>query len=371
MAVFLVCFCIYKTEFGWFTLNDKKINELNEQAVTDASKFLFGKAIKEFGELNFIYTIKGDADSAALMTAKIGFQYDKDGDYLAGIPILKKAAFDEKISPEIRSEAIAFLVMAYSGDEKKEIMQAVFNDGNTMMKDVFGYGDMENLGDLRRATVNLLEKAKNIHECGYLDYLLAERKSYLLVGGIKSLYNEEVETKKEEILSLIKKGDELTEKEVNMGDFKRGGFNYDFLLSGQSQKLQAFAELAHIDRTYEKSATDVFNNLKTIRDKYYEHGYNAPSYLGTESFIRFYYASMLADFYGVAYKKEIEDIIAPTMVETGNQGIANRKIIWVFYENELTRPESERSFNYESIVKIASISPDFNRFIMNKGWSND
>lgn len=371
MSVFLFCFYIYKTEFDWLTLNDEKINGLNEQATTDASRFLFEKAIKEFKELNFIYMVKGDINLAARMMVKIGFQYNKSGDYLTGIPILKEVAFNEKLSPEIRSEAIARLIMAYSGNEKKEIMQAIFNDDNNIIKDALGRGDINNLEDLRRAAVKLLEKAKNIHEYGYLDYLLAARKSYLLVGKIKSLSNEEVEIKKEEILSLIKKGDELTEKETNMGDFKRGGFNHDFLLSGQSQKLQAFAELAYIDRAYEKSATDVFNNLKTIRDKYYKNGYNAPSYLGTESFIRFYYASMLAHFRGAVYRKEIEEVIAPTMVETGNWGITNRTVAWRFYENELAKPEGERGSNYRSIMEIASLVPDFNRFIIKKGWSND
>ncbi|TSA44964.1 hypothetical protein D4R52_03345 [bacterium] len=371
LAVSLVCFYIYKTELGWFTLDDKKIYEFNEQATTDASRFLFKKAIEELKELNFIYTVKGDINLAARMMIKIGFQYNKDGDYLTGIPILKKVAFNEKLSPEIRSEAIARLIMAYSGNEKKEIMQAIFNDNNNMIKDALGRGNMENLEDLRRAAVSLLEKAKNIYEYGYLDYLLAARKSYLLMGEIRSLSNGGIEMKKEEILFLIKRGDELTEKEINMSDFKRGGFNYDFLLSGQSQKLQAFAELAYIDRVYEKSATDVFSNLKTIRDKYYKNGYNAPSYLGTESFIRFYYASMLAHFHGAAYKKEIEGIIAPTMVETGNWGITNRKIIWRFYENELTKTERERGSNYKSITEIASISPDFNKFIIRKEWSND
>ena len=371
LSIFLFCFYIYKTEFGWFTLDDKKINELNEQATTDASRFLFGKAIKEFKELNFIYMVKGDGNLAARMMVKIGFQYNKNGDYLTGIPVLKKVAFDEKLSPEIRSEAIARIIMAYSGNEKKKIMQAIFNDDNNMIKDAFGHGDMENLEDLRRAAVNLLEKAKNIYEYSYLDYLLAARKSYLLVGEIGSLYSEEIETKKGEILSLIKRGDELIEKEIQSSDFKRGGFNYDFLLSGQSQKLQAFAELAYIDRAYEKSATDVFNNLETIRDKYYKNSYNAPSYLGTESFTRFYYASMLAHFHGAAYKKEIEEIIAPTMVETGNWGVTNRTVAWRFYENELAKPEGERGSNYRSIMEMASISPDFNRFITKKGWSND
>ncbi len=371
-VILLISFyALYKTEFSWFTLDDKKIDDLNERAVTDASRFLFTKAIKEFEELSFIYKIKGNADLAARMMIKVGFQYNKDGDYLKGLPIIKKVAFNEKLSPEIRSEAIARIIMAYSGNEKKEIMQAIFNDDNKMMKDAMGAGSFDNLQDLRRAAINLLGKANGIHEYGYLDYLIAARKSYLLMGEIKNLSAEEISARKEEIISYIKRGDELSGKEIGMSDFKRGEFNYDFLTSGQSQKLQAFAQLALIDRKYESSARDVFNGLKAIREKYYENAYDNPTYLGTEFFLRFYYAAMLAHFYGSADKGEIEAIIAPTMSETGSRGIAYRKIAWRFYENALSRPESERSSNYRSIVEIASILPDFNRFIISKGWSND
>ena len=59
------------------------------------------------------------------------------------------------------------------------------------------------------------------------------------------------------------------------------------------------------------------------------------------------------------------------MVETGNWGVTNRTVAWRFYENELAKPEGERGSNYRSIMEMASISPDFNRFITKKGWSND
>jgi hypothetical protein len=371
LAVVLICFYIYKTEFGWFTLNDIKIEKLNSQAITDASNFLFDKDIREFKELNFLYRIKGDTNLAARMMAIVGFQYDKEGDYLTGIPIIKKVAFNEKLSPEIRSEAITRLILAYSGNDKIEIMQAIFNDDNDMIKNAFGNGDMESVEDLQIAAVNLLERAKDIHEYSYVDYLLAARKSYLLVDEVKRLSGEEVKMKKEEILSLIQRGNELLPSEISAPDFKRGGFNHDFLLSGQSQKLQAFAELAQMDLIYEKSATAVYNGLETIGNTYYKNASTTPNYLGTESFIRFYYASMLAYFHGAADKKEIEEIIAPTMIETGNWGIANRTVTWRFYENELTNPEEEGGSNYTGIMEIASLASDFNWFIIEKGWLND
>jgi hypothetical protein len=204
-----------------------------------------------------------------------------------------------------------------------------------------------------------------------VDYLLAARKSYLLVDEVKRLSGEEVKMKKEEILSLIQRGNELLPSEISAPDFKRGGFNHDFFLSGQSQKLQAFAELAQMDLIYEKSATAVYNGLETIGNTYYKNASTTPNYLGTESFIRFYYASMLAYFHGAADKKEIEEIIAPTMIETGNWGIANRTVTWRFYENELTNPEEEGGSNYTGIMEIASLASDFNWFIIEKGWLND
>lgn len=369
-AVLLGVF-LYRTEFSWFTLDGNKIEKLNAQATTDASQFLFDKAIEEFKQLNFIYRIKGENDLAARMMIKIGFQYSKNGEYLVGVPILKKVAFDERLSPKIRSEAIARIIMAYSGNEKLEIMQEIFNDDAEMMKTALGTGNIKSASDLRKAAVQLFERANSIYEYAYIDYVLAARKSYLLVGEIKSLSTEERITKKEEILSLVKKGDELTAVETIQSDFKRGSFNSDFLLSGQSQKLQAFAELSYIDSQYEKSATEVYTGLQTLRDTYYKNGYLAPSFLGTESFIRFYYASMLAHIHGVTYRKEIESILAPTMVETGNWGTTNRKIAWRFYENELTKPKNQRSSNYNGIMKLASILPDFNRFLIEKGWIDE
>ncbi|MCX6786526.1 MAG: hypothetical protein NTU85_01750 [Candidatus Kaiserbacteria bacterium] len=370
LCIVLSCFLLYRTEFSWVTLDDKKIEKLSAQATADASNFLFEKNIREFKELSFLYSLKGNTNLAARMMMKVGFQYDKNGDYLTGLPILKKVAFNEKISPEVRSEAIARIVMAYSGNEKKEIMQAIFNDDNQMMKDALGEGNIENKQDLRRAAIHLLEKANSIHEYSYLDYILAARKSYLFIDEMKNISKKEINSRKEEILSLIQRGDELLKKEVNMNDFIKGSFIHDFLPSGQSQKLQAFAELAQVDRIYEKSATSVYNGLKTIKEMYYKND-NSPNYLGTESFIRFYYASMLAYLHGADYKKEIEEIIAPTMIETGNWGIANRTVAWRFYENELTKPEEEKGSNYESIMNIASLLPDFNQFLIEKGWMND
>lgn len=357
-------------EFDWITLDDTKIEKLDSQATTDASRFLFGKAISEFEQLNVLYSLKGKANLAARMRIKIGFQYDKDGDYLTGIPIIKKVAYDETLSPEIRSEAMARIIMAYSGNEKREIMQSIFNDTNPIMRGSLGGGNINSLQDLRKAAVALLERANGIYEYSYLDYLLAARKSYLLTSEINYFNGEEIAAKKAEVLSLIQSGDALLKTEISRNDFKRGGFNYDFLTSGQSQKLQAFAQLALIDRVYEKSATDVFDGLATIRDTYYKNGSDNPTYFGTEFFIRFYYASMLAHFYGSADKKELEDIMAPTMIETGNRGIANRKIAWRFYQNALTRPEKDRSSNYRSIIQLASILPDFNQFLLQQGWSN-
>jgi len=376
IGVFFLCMVllgifIYKTEFSWFTLDESKIEKLDAESTTDASRFLFEKAIGEFKQLNFIYRVKGDSNLAARMLIKIGFQYNKEGKYLVGLPILKRVAFDETLSPEIRSEALARIVMAYSGNEKLEIMQAIFNDDHEIMRSALGTGSMKNIEDLRAAAVRLLEKATSIHEYAYLDYILAARKSYLLVGEIKNFSSEEIIARKEEILSFIERGDALTKIETRSSDFKRGSFNSDFLSSGQSQKLQAFAELARIDRQYEKSATDVYNGLQTMRDTYYKYGYTAPSFLGTEGFIRFYYASMLAHFHGVAYKKEIESVIAPTMSTDGNWGITNQKITWRFYENELTKPLHQRSSNYKSILEIASVLPDFDTFLIEKGWIDD
>ena len=369
LCLILLCFFLYKTEFSWVTLDNEKIEKLSAQATTDASNFLFEKSIHEFKELNFLYMIKGEADLAARMMIKIGFQYDKEGDYLTGLPILKKVAYNEKLSPQIRSEAIARIVMAYSGNEKKEIMQTIFDDDSQIMKDALGRGNRENLEDLRRAAVRLLEKANSIYEYSYLDYLLAARKSYLFVDD-KFLSNKDANARKEEILSLIQRGNELLKEEIGMPDFKRGSFIRDFFPSGQSQKLQAFAELSHVDESYEKSATIVYNGLKTIKETYYKND-NSPNFLGTESFIRFYYATLITYLHGSAYKNQIEEIIAPTMIETGNWGVANRAVAWVFYKHELTRPKEERGSNYKSIVGMASFIPSFNQFILKKGWSND
>lgn len=362
---------LYWTEFRWFTLDESKIEALDAQSTTDASRFLFDKAIGEFKQLDFIYRIKGDTDLAARMRIKIGFQYDKDGDYLTGLPILKKVAFDERLSPWVRSEALARIIMAYSGNEKLEILQAIFDDPHPLMKDALGTGSLENIEDLRKAAIRLLEKANSLHEYAYLDYLIAARKSYVLIGELNSFDKEEVAARKKEILSLIQKGDALTEIETKQSDFKRGGFNSDFFSSGQSQKLQAYAELSRLDSRYAQSAADVYDGLQTMRDTYYKTGYAAPSFLGTESFIRFYYAAMLAHLDGVRYRKEIESVMAPTMIGDGNWGVANRKITWRFYENELSKTGSQRTSNQESIMEIASVFPRFDAFLIGKGWIDD
>jgi hypothetical protein len=337
----------------------KKNNHLSEQlsSIKQSERDLdFASAQKETLLLIESYRHSGEKEKELGAMSRLAFDYDRAGDFKKGVPLFKQVILDPQTSPQIKAESIARLTNTYYRGGWKELAQEIFNDSRAPFATALGTGSLTDSHDLSRAINSLNEIANKTYPLSYLYYTDASWYAARITALDSDAFKR--------VQSDIATGDALSAKEATMSDFIPGSFSFDFYSAGNLARFNAMTLMAQQDGQLAATVAKDYAELMDTFARYPDHH----ALQSIEKYVRFYYAAFLANFYGETEKTDITDILRPTFSSVDGLDKINGYSIWPFYERELSKPEGEQGANAKSILKLASVVPEFNDFLVSKGW---
>lgn len=302
-------------------------------------------------------------DSRAKLQLRLGHMRNFLSDYRGGIPLIKEVIADESVSPEIRSLAIGYLFLSYTNGRDTRAAEVIFDDTGIYRTALAG-GDIRHPEDLGRAMHNLFLVADSWYETSFIKYLLALQAAGRLLDDATLSASEKQESV-QTVIAYVTEGDVLWGHELARDDYSGSVFQRLAVLS-TAFRFYNLTVIARFDESYRSKAESAYDEMMRQFARYRSEGNNR--FIPTEGYIRLYYAAYLADVYGEDRAPHIRGIIAPTIIADGVEGEANELGIWRFYKLELTRDVAERQHNERFILSVAKYAPDFDAFLISKGW---
>lgn len=369
LLILLACLAVFSV-FYYLSMKRVSEKEKQNQIITEKTQLIkeyqnnldLVSAQKEQEALVKEYEKTGEKEKQLNTMRQLAYNYNKAGDFKKGIALFKDVIFDPAATARIKSEAVASMTHIYYRKRWKEPLQEIFRDSRPLFANAWGTGDINNMDDLEFALNRLHESVNKEYPLSYLDYMIA-----LWYSG-KVLDNKFVDTvEKDRNLDQAKMnlalGDVALDKESSADDYTSGNFSYDFSGTAKHFRFVLYTFLARADSSYIEKTDAAYKERMNTYARYP----NVLSVRLLEAYTRFYYAALLADISGESKKAEIADIVKPTISTTGNFEKTNASVQG-FYQQELTRPQEERGHNEKFILKVASLVPEFNSFLVSKGW---